>query len=34
MESLLWAFDILAMVILVTWSARLESKKNKDSQRD
>jgi hypothetical protein len=30
MESVLWACDILAMVILVTWSARREKLKVKD----
>lgn len=34
MESLLWACDILAMVILVTWSARRETGQTKGSHID
>ena len=34
MESILWIFDILAMVILVSWSARLETAKDKKREHE
>ena len=33
MESFLWACDILAMVILVRWSAQREGTPTKDRRR-
>lgn len=34
MESVLWVCDVVAMVVLVAWSARRESVQQKDARRD